>query len=231
MVKLYGATILACSAPMGTAWFPILRSARDQKYTFHIGYQQPGERLRTLALRSSPFFSPEEEFECGDEDECEIDWDLMPGFADDDATEASENDQQTNKVYEEEETDIDMQPRPDFGAKTVESLEQGRVQLEMNWQIHECEADQDSCSTACPDCEGSGKIPCRFCRGRGVIAFGESDFRPCIICSPTMSGWEECPSCHGAGHIAPWASTMEKHMKDVEREAQEGHDTSSPKYI
>ena len=125
---------------------------------------------------------------------------------------------------EEDEADVDMQPRPDYGTKTIDSLEQGRVQLEMNWQINECEADKDYCSNTCRDCEGSGRIICRFCHGKGMIAFGTADFRPCIICSPSLSGFEECHTCQGTGQIAPWASTMENHMKGADGgETPEGY--------
>ena len=152
---------------------------------------------RTTRLYSGPFFGPEEEFECPDEEECEIDWDLMPGFADD----------------AEDESDVDLQPRQSFAKQALDSLDKGRVRLEMNWQMDECETDQDTCSDFCPDCAGSGRQPCRFCRGTGMIAYA-NDFRPCLICATAaVKGQEDCASCRGTGKIAPWASTMEDHLK------------------
>ena len=160
----------------------------------------------TFVLKAGPFFGPEEEFECPDEEECEIDWDLMPGF-EDDGNSAEEE--------EEDESDVDMQPRPNFGSQALDSLEKGRVRLQMNWQIDECETDKDTCSDFCPDCAGSGRQPCRFCRGTGIVSLG-NEFRPCLICANAVVGQEDCALCRGTGQIAPWASTMEDHFKKDE---------------
>jgi hypothetical protein len=48
---------------------------------------------RSLAVKahSGPFFGPEEEFDCPDKDECEIDWDAVPGFGDDNEDDVEEN--------------------------------------------------------------------------------------------------------------------------------------------
>lgn len=146
-----------------------------------------------------PFFGPEEEFICPDEEECEIDWDKMPEFTSDEEV--------------EDERDLDMQPPPSYGSLADASFGTGRVRLEMNWQLEECETDEDSCTDFCPECAGSGRQPCRFCRGTGIVTFGK-DFRPCLICSDAVvSGQENCSSCSGTGQIAPWASTMEEHLQ------------------
>jgi len=179
---------------------------------------------RLLSSPNSPFFGPEEEFVCPDEDECEIDWDKMPDFIT--TTDDKEENKMDEKIYqvndnvdveegeEEDESDIDLQPLPTYGSSTKEiSLNTRRVRLEMNWQIQECQSDEDSCTDFCPDCAGSGKRPCRFCRGTGIIVLGK-EFLPCLICSHTSHiGHEECPSCRGTGRIAPWASTMNEHFQ------------------
>mmetsp|Transcript_65865 Transcript_65865/g.184135 ORF Transcript_65865/g.184135 Transcript_65865/m.184135 type:complete len:234 (-) Transcript_65865:191-892(-) len=164
---------------------------------------------RAFILQAAgPFFGPEEEFACPDEEECEIDWDAMPGF--------EGNDESSSKLLDddvdEDESDVDMQPRPTFfGSQALESFDKGRVRLEMNWQIDECETDKDSCADFCPDCAGSGRQPCRFCRGTGIVSFG-NEFRRCLICTKAVVGQEDCASCRGTGQIAPWASTMEEHL-------------------
>lgn len=160
--------------------------------------------------RAGPFFGPEEEFTCPDEEECEIDWDLMPGF---------EEGSDADKMDVVEESDVDLQPRPNFGTQALDSLDKGRVRLEMSWQIDECETDQDTCSDFCADCAGSGKQPCRFCRGTGIVSFG-MEFRPCLICVHAVVGQETCSSCRGTGKIAPWASTMKDHFKRNEEQSK-----------
>lgn len=165
-------------------------------------------RQTAFILGAGPFFGPEEEFTCGDDEECEIDWDLMPGFEEDE-------EEGGNALEDEDESDVDMQPRQSFGSQAMESMEKGRVKLEMSWQIEECETDEDTCTDFCEDCAGSGKQPCRFCRGTGIVTLGNG-FRPCLICVDTMKGQENCSSCRGTGQIAPWASTMEDHLKSDE---------------
>lgn len=177
--------------------------------------------LLSAASTEGPFFGPEEEFLCPDEDECEIDWDKMPEFASEDNDVPPPPQQQ----QQEDESDIDLQPRPTYGSLAEASLDRGRVRLEMNWQIEECETAQGSCTDFCLECAGSGRQPCRFCRGTGVIVFGTDDFRPCLICcshTSTTVGQEDCSACRGTGQIAPWASTMNEHfqMKADEEEKQ-----------
>lgn len=150
----------------------------------------PSGRSFSLRAQEGPFFGPEEEFECPEEDECEIDWDAMPGFEDDEVEDRAEKEVMAHD------------------ASPLESLEKQRVRYEMNWQIEECKDDEDLCEDFCPDCAGSGKMTCRFCRGTGFIVFGD-EFRPCKICK---DGLEDCSTCRGTGHIAPWVTTMEQHL-------------------
>lgn len=148
---------------------------------------------QTVAVKAAgPFFGPEEEFDCPDEEECEIDWDAMPGFADDD----------------DDEEDQTIEDSLSYGSLAFASLEKERVKYEMSWQMEECQEDQDLCEDFCEDCVGRGKIPCRFCRGTAFVVFGD-EFRKCLICS---EGKEACSSCRGTGHIAPWATTMNQYL-------------------
>jgi hypothetical protein len=146
------------------------------------------------------FFGPPEELECGDEEECEIDWDLMPSTAGDEEEEAAAS--ENTKVTPE---------HGSMGAQAIlqmNQVEEVQVRLEMNWQIDECKTDEDSCEDFCEDCAGSGKQNCRFCRGTSILAMN-GDFRKCSVCT---EGKEECNSCSGTGFIAPWASTMDGHL-------------------
>ena len=207
------------------AWTPHALSSplRRRRQQGILGTRTPPHSLLLLsaaATTEGPFFGPEEEFLCPDEDECEIDWDKMPEFASDDNDEPP---QQQVQQPQEDESDVDLQPRPTYGSLAEASLDRGRVRLEMNWQIEECETAQGSCTDFCLECAGSGRQPCRFCRGTGVIVFGTDDFRPCLICSHTTAvGQEDCSACRGTGQIAPWASTMNEHfqMKADEEEKQ-----------
>jgi hypothetical protein len=149
-------------------------------------------RISSSRLAAGPFFGLEEEFECPDEEQCEIDWDAMPAFEE---VEASDK----------EDAVIDANS---FAAQAFESLGKSAVRLEVTWQIDECQTDEDRCEDFCEDCAGSGIRYCRFCRGTGVTSLGE-EIRACLICK---KGREECSSCRGTGHIAPWATTMENFL-------------------
>lgn len=160
---------------------------------------------------SSPFFGPEEEFDCPEEDECEIDWDQMPGFGDDDNDEesgASEGTSTSNAA-------ITTPALEETAAATVTSsprkqhpqpIQSQRVTLEMGWQVQECLVESSSCSEACSTCQGTGLSVCRFCHGKTFVKFG-NDVRSCIICQE--KGTEECHTCRGTGAISPWAKTLD----------------------
>jgi hypothetical protein len=164
------------------------------------------------------FFGPEEDFECPDEEECEIDWDRMPGFDDEKEhntqTEPSvqESSEFTNPTLEytsigdEDPADDDLQPKS-YEHQVQNSLEKSRTFYEMSWQVDECNVEPDSCSNFCPDCAGSGRQFCKFCRGTRTIAFAK-EFRTCLVCH--TDGKVECYSCRGTGSVAPWAMTYDK---------------------
>jgi hypothetical protein len=165
------------------------------------------------------FFGPEEEFECPDEDECEIDWDRMPDFDEDDNSKDEHNVEATSyaatsksdarPIIQEytnigdEDPNDDLQPRS-YEHKVQNSIEKTRLLLEMRHQMEECEIIQEACSDFCPDCAGSGRQYCQFCRGTRTIAFG-NQFRTCLICD--SDGKKECSTCRGTGGVAPWVKT------------------------
>lgn len=184
---------------------------------FYVGRMLP--RSAISRLKAGPFFEEEFEFECSEDDECEIDWEKMPQPA-----QEVQNTASPFECEDEEECEIDWDAMPEVqdeemnaeeGAPTPrtstvgvekqdESWEKGRMKLEMNWQIDECETDEDYCEDFCPDCAGSGKMPCRFCHGTGMVRYG-NDIRTCMMCK---DGYEECSSCRGTGKIAPWVTTF-----------------------
>jgi hypothetical protein len=107
--------------------------------------------------KSTPsiFFGPEEDFECPDEEECEIDWDRMPGFDEGNEVESPSNEELLPEAsFDDNEVPLDdIQPQT-YEHQVHNSLEKSRVILEMNWQVDECNVNHDSCSNFCPECAG-----------------------------------------------------------------------------
>jgi hypothetical protein len=161
----------------------------------------PCQSLAVLHAAPGPFFGPVEEFECPEEEECEIDWDLMPSWEEEDGGEDKEA---------TEEAINDSINDSSFGAQALQSLDKSRVKYEMNWQIEECQEDEDLCDDFCEVCAGGGKQACRFCRGTNMMAFA-NDIGFCLICT---AGKEDCASCRGTGRIAPWAITMDEFLNN-----------------
>lgn len=200
---------------------PRNRFAAVRSYHGHDGNDDDNDQGR----HSGIFFGPEEEFECPEEDECQIDWDRMPGFADD--QEEVDNDNRRGSSAQtvdsrsrafavednELEVDADLQPRQlETSSTTTRKTEStSRLHLEMNWQMDECTTNEDTCSEFCPDCAGSGTTTCKFCRGTKTIAFG-GDFRSCLVCHE--DGRVECPRCRGTGAISPWAKAHNEYLND-----------------
>jgi len=165
--------------------------------------------LEIHSQQSGVFF--EDESDCPDEEECEIDWSAMPGFADDDNDDNNETSEKkvdstpTNAIETHligDETD-ELEPQEAYVRQAERSVDKSRTILEMNWQIENCMVDEDSCTDFCSECAGSGKTWCNFCRGTGIIAFG-NEFRPCLLCK---EGRIDCSACSGTGKISPWAKT------------------------
>lgn len=192
-----------------------------------MGWMMPNQRRQlamhpvTTALRSSgPFFEEEYEFECPEEDDCEIDWSKAPeteamntapspGIPEPEVIDDCEDEDECEidwdamPGFNDEELEAETANQRNFGFQAQQSMEKGRVRLEMTWQIDECQTDEDSCEGFCEECAGSGKMPCRFCRGTNVVAYG-NDYRTCIVCA---EGSEDCSKCRGTGKIAPWTTT------------------------
>jgi hypothetical protein len=179
----------------------------------------------------------DDEEECPDEEECDIDWSKMPGGGDDEQAEVSASasvnvsspnhgkqgteataKKQNDEQIEEVNDDDDHAPNPPALIQ-VRNL---RLRMEMQWQMTEaavdCDVDNPSTcgSDPCQDCNGRGKIECRFCRGTtvlwmrqpgGVRGDGDnnndtSSFSACNIC---QKGTEICRSCQGSGWVSGWA--------------------------
>lgn len=112
-----------------------------------------------------------------------------------------------------------------YPTDVTKKMEKMRIRLEMQWQAaqaaEECDImnDPPSCgSEQCHTCKGKGTVPCRFCRGTGVLwmrtttsssTAGNSEegvFQTCPIC---QSGMETCRDCKGTGWIAKWTKLQQ----------------------
>jgi len=164
--------------------------------------------------------------DCPDEEECEINWDLMPGYNDNDDDEKEK--EKVTVVEEKEETQSSSSySSTSYSSASYSSyvrspplqpvkrsIEKSRVILEMNWQLEECVVDAETCTDFCADCAGSGQQWCKFCRGTRMISFmgnggdSDSEFRTCLLCR--TDGRIDCSTCAGTGNISPWAATYDK---------------------
>lgn len=199
-----------------------------------------GQRSRMLQPlpMSSIFFGPPIEEECPSEEECEINWDLMPDWEEETNTntntKTNHDDDNTNQNGEPstpattQASDMgttsttemmnssvarhQAQKQPTSPQTRAEQLQEMRgfqVRLEMNWQMDECEIHPlDSCQDFCMECAGSGKQPCHFCHGTTLLTLG-NNVANCRLCK---SGKIDCAACRGTGFIAPWATTMNHHL-------------------
>lgn len=163
--------------------------------------------------------------ECPSEEECEIDWDKMPGFAEEEA----ENSQPVQDPQKQASASLRSAAEPPAEPKSMPerkssrqpsptSVESSRLRLEMMWQLDEavedCEVERpETCgSRPCEACRGRGVTPCRFCGGRQLLGFTResnrhqggsvSAFYACTICD---HGLEPCGACRGTGWVAEWA--------------------------
>jgi hypothetical protein len=155
--------------------------------------------------------------DCPDEEECEIDWSLMPTTTD----EYTDMNVQDDDEHVEEQDEYNDFKEVDYAPATVtEDFSRMRLRLEMQWQMtaaaKECNVDQpDTCdSDPCEDCEGRGWKQCRFCKGTTVLWMqqpqgGESTFSNCRICD---KGAENCRSCKGSGWISNWTKLQENKL-------------------
>jgi hypothetical protein len=171
--------------------------------------------LRRLAA-AGPLSENEDDEECGDEEECEIDWSQMPGWGE-----------------EEKEAVVPTSARTRL-----------EMQWQLSEAAEDCNIEVPvTCgSEPCQDCAGRGVAPCRFCRGSAVLYLRRPpaissvtyapwsiverssstttrssttsavdddvvhDFCPCTVCK---QGVEVCRSCRGTGWIAEWTNLQE----------------------
>lgn len=122
-----------------------------------------------------------------DNEEYDIDWNAMSSWHDqqndddDDELEAVFYDEQQEEEEEEEqEIRLSTTPRSNLGKNKGPSVEQRRVQMEMQWQLEEAtdecivEKPETCGSEPCADCHGKGWNDCRFCRGTAVLRLDKS---------------------------------------------------------
>eukprot|EP00539_Tryblionella_compressa_P003639 CAMPEP_0178742632 /NCGR_PEP_ID=MMETSP0744-20121128/5783_1 /TAXON_ID=913974 /ORGANISM="Nitzschia punctata, Strain CCMP561" /LENGTH=200 /DNA_ID=CAMNT_0020395597 /DNA_START=25 /DNA_END=628 /DNA_ORIENTATION=- len=123
------------------------------------------------------FFGPEEEFECPDEEECEIDWDKMPGYDGEDEGAASNEEllpgKSTNlytNFVDEEDADAldDLQPKS-YEHEVQNSVEKSRVLFEVNWQVDECNVDHDGAATSAQNVLEVDDAFVNFAEARGLL--------------------------------------------------------------
>lgn len=51
----------------------------------------------------------------------------------------------------------------------------------------------------CPICNGSGKFPCYYCGGSGILKEYNGALHSCNPCRG--KGYTECSCCHGTGKV------------------------------
>ena len=115
---------------------------------------------------------------------------------------------------------------------TPTEFDLARRQLEESWAVFSAVDSEESCDLEaffespedsvgcsqekCPTCDGSGKLPCRFCGGTTFLTVGDDVFfstnedggtenQKCPVCND--DGVEECRDCKGAGFMAAWRAT------------------------
>lgn len=65
--------------------------------------------------------------------------------------------------------------------------------------------DTSACADACPACQGTGSVLCRFCSGTGFFIIGDDligQSNDCPVCGG--KGGERCVPCQGTGAVAVW---------------------------
>ncbi|KAK4523997.1 hypothetical protein GAYE_SCF01G1896 [Galdieria yellowstonensis] len=86
-----------------------------------------------------------------------------------------------------------------------EEVERKRLYLERKYRFFE---KQFATIQSCTVCNGSGKLPCKFCKGTGFMTLGDtllcsvSGNCDCVVCK--SQGEVDCEHCRGTGHIAGW---------------------------
>jgi len=203
------------TTPMtGIRTLPIVLCDRSSTSPRRTAAVASSPRASTVARRGSSIFYEVDPDECPDEEECEINWDLMPGFSENEDNE----DEETATIQKEAEAVYASQQltqQHTLGKYERTTVTKSRMLLDMTWQIEQCEVEEEaeamatslsssssSCTDFCAECAGAGTHYCNFCRGTRTIAFGNGEFRTCLICN--NEGKMPCSSCQGSGHVATW---------------------------
>lgn len=122
--------------------------------------------------------------ECENEEECEIDWDSMPGFDDDDAAAATENLRNRLEMTwaldeVKEECDV-FQPVTCGGSPCRHCRTTGR----MPCRFCHGKLYNERLQSICPICDEHGNEVCECCRGSGWVADWTAwGMRPGVISS------------------------------------------------
>ena len=136
-------------------------------------------RASTVARRGSSIFYEVDPDECPDEEECEINWDLMPGFAENEDTEDEETATTQQKEAEAVYASQQLTQQHTLGKYERTTVTKSRMLLDMTWQIEQCEVEEEaeamatslssSCTDFCAECAGAGTHYCNFCRGTRYV--------------------------------------------------------------
>ena len=130
-------------------------------------------------------------FDCDDDGECEIDWDAMPSFDEQNMDNETEEDDEVEAVFYD---DLEI-AQERVGARNP-TVEHRRLHMEMQWQLtetaDECVVEKpETCgSEKCAECHGRGWSDCRFCHGTTVLRMDKT-----VPSSPTsLPSEEEVPT-------------------------------------
>lgn len=181
-----------------TAYWPTTgrTGVRSSRASIRVVPNDPSRFPRNTCLAAQP----NDEEECGEEEACEIDWSLMPGWDDESNPETASPESvpsnfvesETNAWLEEKEQQQQQQQQSNDDADNNKNnedddiddeeildthgnvpSEQLRQRLEMQWRVASHVQD-DNCDVYQP--HTCGGEPCQLCRGRG---------------------WNDCRFCHG----------------------------------
>lgn len=150
-------------------------------------------RLTTIVESSRPSIFFEDEYECPEEDECEIDWSSMPGFDDDKEEVADAEKSKISYGFEpdcpnEDECEIDWDMMPGFAEDENESKE-SKVEAFVSDPVNSIESDPD-----CPE-EEECEIDWSMMPGFDDDEDEESDeskIELSIVSDPDCPDEEEC---------------------------------------
>lgn len=201
---------------------------RPHQHAFFSSRNSGGSRLHAYEYYSD--FSTNnndgggEDDGCANEEECEIDWDNMPGFASSGGGDDNNNDTKappsspsrtttetttsSSSALHEHKSQSQTTMTSAASSSSNNSIASMRQRLEMNWQLaevaEECDVNRPvTCGgSPCRVCRTSGRMACRFCHGRMYNEqLGNAHCTVCDAC-----GTEVCSNCRGSGWVADWTA-------------------------